>query len=44
VGVAVSSDTLALLALGVSMLVVGVVCLSVWVWRHGWRPGEPPRE
>ena len=40
----VKPDMLALLALAVSALVVGAVCMAAWVWRRGWRPGEPPRE
>jgi hypothetical protein len=40
----VSSDTLALLALAVSALIVGGVAVAVWIWRYGWRSGQPPRE
>jgi hypothetical protein len=40
----VSPDTLSLLALAVSVLVVGILAVAVWVWRRGWRWGEPPRE
>ena len=40
----VSTDALSLLALVVSALAAGVVCVVVWVWRRGWRPGEPPQE
>jgi len=43
-GAVVIPEVLSLLALAVSVLVVGAVCVVVWVWRRGWRPGEPPRE
>ena len=39
-----SPETLSLLALAISAVVVGVIGVSIWVWRRGWRPGEPPRE
>ena len=37
-------ETLALLALVASILIVGVAGLAFWVWHCGWHPGGPPRE
>jgi hypothetical protein len=39
----VSSDTLSLIALGVSALIVGVASLAWHLWRHrGFSLWEPP--
>jgi hypothetical protein len=40
----VNLDTLSVLALSVSALIVGTGSLAVWVWRRGWHVGRPPHE
>jgi len=41
----VRSDTLSLVALDVSVLIVGMASLAWWLWqRRGLSPWEPPEQ